>query len=326
LLTHIELLLLLLLLPAELRERATVATSADEQADITAQLDLLEKKKRLVTKGASSGLQSALRNALFLANPEQLQEEELFDANGGVSPLVAVELAPAVAAPKASKKPAATPLYKMMQSMRAGAAESDQVLVAGDLLPMQQQQAAQQKQQQQQTASSAPAPFMLPAATGFNSFSAVHQDQLLLQQQMAQHMAQMAMHQQLQMNTYMSAPPVAAPAAPAAPVAQYSYDPMFDATPFDELAELLGMGDASDAALAGLALPADFDEDFMMMMETCASGELDEPMVPVQYHHQQQQLPLTMQTGHAVLQQQQQQQYQQFNAAPYMQMQMGWTV
>jgi hypothetical protein len=303
-----------------------VATSADEQADITAQLDLLEKKKRLVTKGASSGLQSALRNALFLANPEQLQEEELFDANGGVSPLVAVELA-AAPAPKAAKKPAATPLYKMMQSMRAGAAEQD-LLVAGDLLPLHQQQ--QQAKALQQPTSSAPSPFMLPAATGFNSFSAVHQDQLLLQQQMAQHMAQMAMHQQLQMNTYMSsAAPVAAPVAVAPAPVQYSYDPMFDATPFDELAELLGMGDASDAALAGLQLPVDFDEDFMMMMETCASGELDEPMVPAVYQQQQvqvQQLPLTMQTGHAVLQQQQQQQYQQFNAAPYMQMQMGWTV
>eukprot|EP00953_Heterococcus_sp_UTEX-ZZ885_P035129 18154-Heterococcus_DN1.PRE.1 len=64
----------------ELEERIANTTSPRELAYLQEQAALLEKKKRLVTRGASSGMQSALRNALFMANPENLLEEnELFD-------------------------------------------------------------------------------------------------------------------------------------------------------------------------------------------------------------------------------------------------------
>ncbi|KAG5178426.1 RWP-RK domain-containing protein, partial [Tribonema minus] len=53
----------------ELEERISATTSARELSYLQEQVALLEKKRRLVTRGASSGLQSALRNALFMADP-----------------------------------------------------------------------------------------------------------------------------------------------------------------------------------------------------------------------------------------------------------------
>ncbi|CAM9775667.1 unnamed protein product [Chrysoparadoxa australica] len=60
----------------QLRQKEATASAADS-AELARQIDKLDKKKRLVTKGASSGLQSTLRNAIFLANPEEIEEEEL---------------------------------------------------------------------------------------------------------------------------------------------------------------------------------------------------------------------------------------------------------
>jgi hypothetical protein len=301
----------------ELQERAYQATSAEEQADIKVQLDLLEKKKRLVTRGASSGLQSALRNALFLANPEQLQEHDAFSEDADMDvPVAAVsEKLVQTAKPAGGKKqaqkaaaaPEQTPLFKMMNSLKNAAAPSpapvNNVMMAPSMLP----------------ASAAPeprmAPFVMPPTTGFNSFSHMHQDnQAAVQQQMAQHMAQMALHQQMQMTSYSK--PVPRPAAPiAAPVPTYAQpmamDSMFDSTPFEELAELLGIHDEADAALAAMEMPG--GDDFMSMMETCASGELMGFEAP-------QQLPFSMSSGGM----QTQQQYYDYNS--YNSMQTGWAV
>lgn len=61
----------------ELHEKANMPGA--DISSLQAQADLLEKKKRLVAKGASSGLQAALRNALFLANPTGIEEDDLVD-------------------------------------------------------------------------------------------------------------------------------------------------------------------------------------------------------------------------------------------------------
>eukprot|EP00611_Tribonema_gayanum_P017516 TRINITY_DN3021_c0_g1_i4.p1 TRINITY_DN3021_c0_g1~~TRINITY_DN3021_c0_g1_i4.p1 ORF type:complete len:386 (+),score=175.01 TRINITY_DN3021_c0_g1_i4:80-1159(+) len=270
----------------ELKERAQCALTAEEHAEIEAQLQLLEKKKRLVTRGASSGLQSALRNALFLANPEQLEEESVFD--------VKVPLPAPVPLPSAAQQGRnANPMYKMMQTARAAQAQALDPLAAYKQAAEQQrmQESLYLQQQQRQLAAA--------AAPQYGAYG--HMDQALLQQQMAAQMAQMALQHQMHMNSYMCMAPAPQPAvhqpapvyAAAAPTPADAAD-LFEGAPFDELAALLGMSeeDVAMGSSASAMLTVD-DEDFMdIMLQDCA---LPADMVGAPA---QQQLPSAMHTGH----------------------------
>ncbi|KAG5185837.1 putative NIN-like transcription factor [Tribonema minus] len=279
----------------ELTERINGATSHEERAELQSQLHLLEKKKRLVTRGASSGLQSALRNALFLANPEQLEEDAVFDAPGA-----APSMSPPprqVSQPTPSRQ--ANPMYKMMQHARSGQRAEKSVAMGRDAQPAQR-----------------PAMFLPPTSAaaapgGFGGFRGpmAPQDDPLLQHQMATQMAQLAMQQQMQMNNYLCMGPAPQPAAAAAavpPLHASFFAPdagaadvsAFDATPLNEVAALLGMSD-EELALSAMqpSVAMDFDADLVHMMLDAGGGSDELLGEPAYAQQPPQQLPQIMQTG-----------------------------
>lgn len=99
----------------ELRERMMRCNTQQERDEVAIQLDLLEKKKILVTRGASSGLQSTLRNALFLANPRELSMDILDNPRENL-PQLKYE---AAYTEKKVKGPNNNSLLTMMMKMRA---------------------------------------------------------------------------------------------------------------------------------------------------------------------------------------------------------------
>mmetsp|Transcript_17120 Transcript_17120/g.25333 ORF Transcript_17120/g.25333 Transcript_17120/m.25333 type:complete len:352 (-) Transcript_17120:254-1309(-) len=111
----------------DLNERINSVNSPDEHAELRNQIGLLEKKRRLVTKGASSGLHTAMRNAIFLANPEHLQEESMFEGLHRFPQLQTPQQHPSI-----DRKPSGS-MDKL--KMRMYPNRSPQLMVGKDMLP-----------------------------------------------------------------------------------------------------------------------------------------------------------------------------------------------
>ncbi|CAM9635559.1 unnamed protein product [Chrysoparadoxa australica] len=103
----------------DMKERAAGEITKEERQFVESEMNLLLKKKRMVTKGASFGLQAALRNALFLANPQDVEEEELFSNN--VLPQLNKAMKPVHKVRRSQN-----PLVEMMQTIKGGEQLNDE--------------------------------------------------------------------------------------------------------------------------------------------------------------------------------------------------------
>ncbi|CAM9443441.1 unnamed protein product, partial [Discosporangium mesarthrocarpum] len=97
----------------ELREQYEAADNDADRDKYQRQLDATEKKKRLITRGAATGVEPAIRNALYLANIEGVDEEDIFN-----NPELMPKLSAALRMVSKRKRVKGKPLVEVIANVR----------------------------------------------------------------------------------------------------------------------------------------------------------------------------------------------------------------